>query len=146
MEMTHIKNNIKLKPETTQLNTLYSITISPPDYREINTGRCNSVNVIRDYEQKYIETTQLFKRLHHCELELYPELSPTGRLHFHGYIIIKNIFNFFYHDLYLLNKISYEIDTLNDDNNIYNQYIKKQIHIMEPIHKTLLFDYPYKHL
>lgn len=144
----HTRNKC-FKMEDMKLNTCFAVTLSPPDYRNIvgcgsKMIKGNELETTRQLESHLNDNIQYFKKLKYCKLEIYPELSPTGRLHYHGYIEIKDIVKFYYHDLYLLNEISYEIDTIDPETQkTYIEYITKQQRLMEPIIKEYLgFNYP----
>lgn len=139
MNPTHQKNK-SLKLEDLRTGVRYAVTLSPPECRDKDTARSNTVRTFDDFKAKYIELKLFIGKLHSCKLELYPELSPTGRLHYHGFLQIKNIFTFMWHDLYLLNQIVYEIDTIKDED-IWILYVSKQAHIMKPA--LDMFEEPY---
>lgn len=121
-----------LKMETLHKNQCYAVTLSPPDRRSITGAKMVTGNELQTYkilEMNINEDLQLFKKLKFSSLEIYPELSPTGRLHYHGLIQIHDVLRFMYHDLHILNQISYEIDTLsNDEQSVikYTNYVVKQ--------------------
>lgn len=127
---------------------LYTITLSPPDERH-NQMLKNEVQTEVHYRHvidKHMLALQ--KGLRNVKLlKLYPELSPTGRLHYHGYIMLKDVFMFYYADQYALQQIgSYEIDTIGDtveDMEKYDKYCKKQEAIMRPyIENNSNWEYP----
>lgn len=137
----HYKNKA-IALEKLSTDKLFAITINPLDIRDSKTYRCPDVRVIYDFQAKFQLFYDWIKRLKHCSLQLYPELSQTGRLHYHGYIRIKNIFNFVWQDLHILSDYVYEIDTCETNDNVYQMYIQKQMHTMQPIFMELDFDYP----
>lgn len=155
--MTHQKCK-SLKLECLNLDDEYSITISPPDYRDSKTARSNSVQIQIDFRQKLEESINFFKKLKHCSLLLFTELSPTGRIHFHGYLKILDIWKFIYQDVYFLNQMSYEIDTMKPDcedkvsyanlqygvSQKYQDYCMKQSGVMAGLMDNLDIPYPIK--
>lgn len=120
------------KMEVMKINTCYAVTLSPPDRRTITGAKMckgNDLETFKTLEMNINEDLQLFKKLKYSKIEVYPELSPTGRLHYHGYIEIHNVLKFYYHDTHILNQISYEIDTISEDPEgiyKYEQYVLKQ--------------------
>lgn len=57
------------------------------------------------------------------------EISKGGRLHFHGYIVFKDILSFFLHNVERLqNNFTYEIDEINDLGK-WHYYTIKQSHM-----------------
>lgn len=127
--------------ETMEQGEEYAITLSPPDARNSDTAKANSVTSIQDYDKKLTTVKELINKLHGSKLVLFPELSPTGRLHFHGILVVVDIFNFYWHDLYLLDSVMYEVDTISERDKWLN-YCQKQSHIMGSIHDRLGIKYP----
>lgn len=136
-------------PEMDQIDMkkCYSITISPPDWRD--TDRLLSMNIIHSSEflirgiRQHHDNFQnkLFKD--NIEyLELYPELSHTGRLHYHGYIAIKDLPMFYHRDCYtLMNMGIIEIDVINDPLR-WNLYVNKQKENMKQYCEKAGLEYP----
>lgn len=71
--------------------------------------------------------------------QLYPELSSTGRLHYHGTIKISNPFNFYLNVQKVIDDCTMEIDTI-EDPDIWKQYQLKQQHLW----KDIKYPYPLK--
>lgn len=135
------KKHQGLKMEDIKLSTCYAVTLSPPDNRGLVSRRIWNIQTpTKILEENIDKHVQIFKSLKYCELELNPELSPKGRLHYHGVIIIKDVLNFYYHDLHILNEtMSYEIDTLSEDAEgllKYTSYCVKQRPIFEAYAKA----------
>lgn len=62
-----------------------------------------------------------------CSARMYLEISKLGRLHFHGYLIIKDILSFFLYFIPALKDIStFEIDTIQDAS-VWSTYCNKQL-------------------
>lgn len=149
MKSTHAKQKSP-KMEQYKLNTIYAVTLSPPDRRTMTGAKMIKGNELETYKNlmdSINEDIQYFKKLKYCSLELYTELSNNGRLHYHGYIQIKDILKFTYHDLHLLNQISYEIDTMSEDScgiYKYEQYVLKQKELWKPFIEYESMQYPIK--
>lgn len=129
------------------INKCYSITISPPDWRD--TDRLLNMNIIHSSEflvkgiRKHHDNFQnnLFKD-NIGYLELYPELSHTGRLHYHGYIAIKDPPMFYHRDCYtLMNMGIIEIDVIEDDIK-WMVYTQKQKNYMKQYCEKAGLEYP----
>lgn len=132
------------KLETLEKGGFYAITLSPEDIRDKETYKVpNNIQVLEDFRTKYRDIENILKtKLGGSYVELYPEFSPTGRLHFHGVINITDLFTFSYHDLFIFQKLGmYEIDTM-DDIPKWTLYMGKQAHIFKPICDKLNIDYP----
>lgn len=65
-----------------------------------------------------------------CNIEITPELSCTGKYHYHGYIIINNLANFMLYDICILRQyFAFEIDTIGDMK-AWEIYVNKGAHYM----------------
>lgn len=139
--------------ESISVGQVLSCTLSPPDGRNMDTAKSNSVRLTSDYLKRVTVHKELINKLYGAKLILYPELSPTGRLHYHGTVTIKDPFAFYYHDLYLLEEIMYEIDTIGSDRegasgskatnmDKWMAYCQKQKSIMQKVHEDLGIQYP----
>lgn len=122
-----------IKMENAIEGAQYAFTFNPIDARNNATLNKDMLKNEIQAEKTLINHIdvwkQYLKRLRYCSFVVYPELSPDGRLHFHGYITFKNVLMFYYHDLHILNDYSYEIDTIGDteqDKQKYATYITKQ--------------------
>lgn len=103
------------KMEDMLVNTDYAFSYSPLDERSSETVKARNTTVTKREVQAIIalQLNSLRKQLRSCTWELYPELAPTGRLHYHGIIRVNDIIDFYYRDLYYLQqKGTYEIDTI----------------------------------
>lgn len=108
----------------------------PPDYVEIGMKYAFSFNPIQQPPNTYSETLtqynewnklqhKFFSELKYCKFALYLDMSSLGRLHYHGYIIINDICNFFFKDIPNIGKHgSYEIDFIKD-HVIWETYVMK---------------------
>lgn len=110
-----------LKFENMQTNTLYAITINPNDDYQC----WNNIDRIKDFISK-TKSTILNINKDTAYLELYLELSPTGRLHYHGYLKLHEKINFYTNMIHKLQHIAHvDIDTL-DDSGKWEEYVLKQ--------------------
>lgn len=97
----------------------YSFTVNPNDANQNWTNRLNRFTTVIK------KTIRNLDFILSAEYELYPEISKTGRIHYHGYITILDPMEFLLYDIRQLDKWSkYEIDTLTD-NDVWPRYIKK---------------------
>ncbi len=120
-------------------DVIYSFTVNPSD-----AGQFFKVNIIHrmrmatEYNLKHLN--QILSN--YSDYTLYPEISRHGRIHYHGYIRVNDIFYFHLYSLYRLKEIyMYEIDTISD-NDIWSKYIHKDKSIMKPALEGL--GLPYK--
>lgn len=118
----------------------------PPEYIKCNQKYAISLNPFNQYATLKHSIDVLYKHLSETlgieELVLYPEHSPTGRFHYHGTIVISDIFDFYHHTLPKF-RLSYtfEIDSVHDPK-VWEAYCSKNRHYMrEPI--TALKDRSY---
>jgi len=114
------KNNAKinLPPlEEIQILTLYTFTINLQQKLNLTIQQR-----VRQYEYKI---NHFFKD--YMYIEIYPELSSSGRLHYHGicsFTSLQNIW-FFYENMHRQNGYTLEIDTI-EDLPKWNTYCTKQ--------------------
>lgn len=121
------KNFIDL--EEAEEGVIYKITINPPDD-------------MRSRGKEYLLTEvplfiAMIKKFIYSYIEVYPELSPNGRLHYHGYIIIEDLFGFYSHDIRLINSwCNFVISKLKGQSDDHLQewvnYVQKQMKVMKP--------------
>lgn len=120
------KNNVSL--EKAQVGEMYSFTVNPPD-DEKAVGKSYVLN-------DHTRMIALVQKLRYSYVELYPELSPTGRLHYHGYLMMEDIFGFYSHDIKIISKWgNFKLDTIGNLQDWIN-YVQKQMSIMQPAFKT----------
>lgn len=122
-------NGSKLvSPELLTSGQKLAITVNPSDCFQWFESPEDRFSLVTDYVYK------LFKGIPNLTLELYPEVSSKGRIHFHGYIGIKDIMNFYIMFVPLLiGRNHIEIDTLSQDQKVYETYIKKSVKCMKPL-------------
>lgn len=110
-DYTGLNGSKGLKLENVCIGTTYSFTINPKEQPLYvcsfkKTPHSDLFKWYREFYEQYL------KYKDDMELILYLEASPTGRLHFHGTITIKNILRY----IQFLNEIAignnYEIDTI----------------------------------
>lgn len=114
------KNEIP-KLEDMRVGDIYAFTISPDDsrqYREDIDRLPKSINLIK--------TT--LKSLS-FEYKLYIELSPTGRIHGHGWIWINDPFSFLMYDVHTITKHNTICIKPIDDGDKWVDYCTKQSHV-----------------
>lgn len=118
--MINIKNKFP-KPEDLVLDRCYTFTYNPEQQYVGDVERLKKV--VRHFRNKMNFSCLSYK--------VYLELSGNGRIHFHGYIKIKEIKEFY---LFAVGTMcahaSTEIDIINDDE-IWYDYITKQFHIWQ---------------
>lgn len=120
------KCNIHL--ENAKVGDIYALTVNPID-DEKAVGKSYILN-------DHTRMIALVQKLRYAYVELYPEISPTGRLHYHGYLIIEDIFGFYSHDIRIISKWgNFKLDTI-ADLQIWVNYVQKQMSIMQPAFKT----------
>ncbi len=137
--MTYKPQNDLPKMEDYQANTLYAITINPRLQHPDSSKRLK--DVVHEASFSYLHKIMLIS-----DVKLYPEMSPTGRVHFHGTIKIlkKNIFNFYS----LIHKyigvkdptFTLVIKQITDDE--WKTYITKQKDLIKPVCKEYNIPYP----
>lgn len=129
-----------IKPEEVVINTNYAFSFNPEDQP------CTSVfyNVkIDEFESWSKKQYKTFSILRYSTIQTFMEISKGGRLHFHGYIKINDIPNFYFYDLKrLMKEGTFEIDFIKDPL-IWDLYIKKQKPFMEKFCSINNMDYLY---
>lgn len=130
-----------VKFEQLDTNIDYAVTINPPDIRE----DCPLlVHLPMESLEKGIDlsTNLIRKSFKSAKLKLYPELSPNGRLHYHGTLRVTDPFKFVFIDCYYFkNLFNLEIDTISDSK-VWEEYCTKQKTKMEPIITQMSYNYP----
>lgn len=140
--------------ETMIVDKLYTFNLNPPD-TDIRGAITDDKKLFRDCVSHQIDDTVILRKrilryhkdlhsLKYCTIDYYPELSHTGRIHFHGTIKIHNILLFYYIDLSTLKSMGhYCIDTI-DDLKIREIYQTKQISLFECVFKKTAYSLPLK--
>lgn len=88
-----------------------------PEHLKVNEKYAFSLNQAFDPNDLQESINHLYKMLNCCdsiaELVLYPEYSPIGRLHYHGYITIMDKYGFYSNDIHMIKKYgSFELDSI----------------------------------
>lgn len=113
-----------LNMEDISIHSIYTLTINPE-----NKLQCfNSHTRVNDCLK---ELDHVLFYIKNCEL--YPELSKTGRLHYHGTIWFNStdeIINFYLNLPHTLKKCTIEIDTISNKD-VWDDYCTKQIRFHE---------------
>ncbi len=120
-------------------DVVYSFTINPSDAGQyFKATTIQRFRQFTDYNFKHLNTILL----DYCDITVYPEISRQGRIHYHGYIRINDIFNFHLFSLHRLKEVYiYEIDTI-DKSTKWSEYIHKDKSVIEPALQAL--GLPYK--
>lgn len=117
------RKNTLIKLEDIVYGKGYAFTVNPAEQYFGDTERFKKV--IRLIRSKLSSPAYEYK--------LYCELSPSGRIHGHGYIWIYKPLDFVMFDIpYIDRFMNIEIDIINDEE-IWEDYIHKQIHITKTI-------------
>lgn len=136
------KNYFQPKMETIEPCIKYAITVSPSnDLLTANTLRGKVIAV-----SKYMRN-QLF--MTPMEVKLFPELSPVGRLHYHGTIEFPThlaISMWYHHTFRVLqcSRVNIKITAI-DDERIWEQYCNKQRDYMYALFESLRLGYIFSH-
>lgn len=134
------------KAETIILNNRYAISINP-----------NEEWTPTSHPMTWVKKTvaKLQDALSGCTLELYPEFSPTGRMHYHGVIDIKDHVEYFrflnllklnstynIKELFISNSETTDKETRKEALDKWLAYCTKQAHIFMPLFKNSILSYP----
>lgn len=120
-----------VSPEEVNPTLMYTFTISPREqytHSKDLTLKKHLKNILKIINKLGTHKDYQFK--------LYPELSSTGRLHYHGTIKITNPFNFYLNLQKVIDDCTMEIDSI-QDMETWAKYITKQEHLWADI------KYPY---
>lgn len=124
--------HVGMKLENVVMDTNYAITVSLA-----NPGK-SLMNGTELYQK------QIFSKWSTSGFvfQMFPELGPTGHLHYHGVISFSTklkIVSFFLWMHSAKSLCTYEFDTCNDD--WFDVYCQKQRSILEPVLKSLKLPY-----
>lgn len=114
-----------------KVGEIYSVTLNPNDRYQY-----------WDHEKRFeMFCKWLLKIMHglrsHVELDLHTEISLKGRLHAHGKIVFKDVYNFYLKDFnMLIGMCNIDIDTINNQD-IWDTYVSKQQDASTYKHYTL---------
>lgn len=112
----------------------YTFTVNPSD-------RYQYFNKIDRFRKAYRSARSYLANICYAEYDLYPEISKTGRIHWHGYITMLNAASFQLYDVPMMSKYSiYEIDFLTDPL-VWHDYIEKDKTQMKKLTDHLIIMY-----
>lgn len=121
-----------------QNDIAYTFNVSPSDSHQYY--RSNSLNRFSDF---YKSTFQLFKKyvLDYADINLVPEISSKGRIHYHGTIKFKDTVSYHLVGAYHLQQATnIEIDTIDNLDN-WHKYMYKDKTLIMPFIKNLHLPY-----
>lgn len=119
-------------PEGTAVGVKYTFTYNLNDMYNL-TQPLQHAKVIIFFDQ----VKDILHNLKGCGITMFPEFSKRGRLHFHGYLTIKNKVLFYAHDVnYLQLHGNYEIDYITDPL-LWDLYIHKNAEMMDDYFATV---------
>lgn len=128
--------NRALKIETLLKGPKYAVSINPVLQPARQTKAC----IYTWYRKMYSRFVEYRKGL---TLELYPEVSPLGRWHFHGSIIIHCMISYIDFCTELNKDTHFEIDTIAEDTrHAWEEYCEKQALVWKNYFSDSLFGYP----
>lgn len=119
-----IHQNIPL--ETMRVGTKYAITIAP-EYQTLGWDKKSHTFVYAQPHKtfrKYV--LNHLRNLKACVVDLTYELSPLGRQHYHGYLEVNNVLEFYTYDIHVLKSLG--ALCIKNITNIteWDTYVKKQ--------------------
>lgn len=122
-----------LKYECVTNNDTYTISLNPEDsYQFWNSD--DRMEVFTLHHAAYLKKLTLVNRTNVFTTDIYLEISPTGRLHYHGTIKILNKKLFYLHTLHKLQSYYvYEIDTIADSDTWFAYCTKQDLKINHQI-------------
>lgn len=113
------------KIESLVENKAYAFTFSPPANLLLREGK----ELLKATQMR---TFKLINNLYSLHIKLMPEASPTGRIHYHGTLIIRNIMNFVLIDMPKLQQAgTYYIAEITDPKD-WAKYCLKQLTLFQP--------------
>lgn len=126
--------------EDIEVGVTYAISINPID--EWHGGGQTLLAWVKKQYNTLRENT------HGVIMELYPEASPTMRLHFHGTLVVKDIYGYMKTLKALAPHCTYCIKQITDTEEDYqtdetwHEYCLKQVDIWKPLFKSSIMCYP----
>lgn len=121
-----------ITPEEMVACTWYTITLNPKNQFFDETATRHTPRLAECIDYLY----ECLAYLKNVRIELYPEISSLGRVHYHGILKVYDIFEFYLKDIPMLKDIcSFEIDKI-DSMETWIKYCTKQKSIMEK-HSTV---------
>lgn len=123
------------KLENINLGQTYAITLNPV----LQPKNIDKKDVFKWYREQY-DVLQSYKS--GLSLQLWPEGSPIGRMHFHGYIIVSDIITYINFIKHMSEAYAGEVDTCEAGDKKFQEYVQKQQHIWQPFLKGHTISYP----
>lgn len=112
--------------EDAKLDTPYAFSFNPEHQTNLYDKKSDSFQ----YTYALVKMDQYMKKmlvkLKASAYLMYQELSPLGRIHYHGYIQILNIVDFFVYDVPLLKSYGTFCIKPIDDAALWAEYVRKQ--------------------
>lgn len=115
-----------VKPEECSTHTFYTFTFNPES--QPKTAIVNSI------AEWFKEQLDFICRRRYSKYRLYMEISRKGRLHFHGVMLVTDVFKFYYYDVPDLMSFGHcEMDTINGPLGMeyWLAYCTKQHHMIQ---------------
>lgn len=110
-----------LSPECIEVGKKYTFSFNPIDQPE-RLNYKTKLGVLTEFGNKL---SSLLGGLRYADVDIQLEISSSGRLHFHGYIVITALIDFYFFDIPELQRNgSYEIDYINDTS-VWDKYVNK---------------------
>lgn len=126
-----IHNNAKynaIPPEEVNTTELYSFSFNPEEQPLFERFYSCKLNNLKDWSQQQYN---ILTSLKYAEVECVLECSRQGRLHWHGWIIIREPIDFYLKDIKKLKHYgTYEIDHI-EDSEKWSNYVYKQMKHMK---------------
>lgn len=117
-----------IAPEDVKTDELLSFSYNPEEQPLFEKFYSMKLNNLKDWSRRQKD---ILTSLRYAEVEVVLECSRQGRLHYHGYIMIKDPIEFYLKDLKKLKHYgTYEIDTIQDYEK-WSSYIYKQLKYMK---------------
>lgn len=140
-----MKKNTNIKAQFSSSLRKYSHVCPDPKLLKVNEPYAFSFNpASQPYEYQSNETIKgdiqiwtnciisLLKSLRFCKVNIRPEISSNGRVHFHGTIHLLNIARFMLFDIPLIkDKGTFEIDTIKDPETWKTYYTKGEFYMLD---------------
>lgn len=124
--------NVFLKLEDIEIGKAYAFSYNPS--AQPIPSKVNSIKEWFDIEYNVFQSV-----LQYCEVNLYVEISPTGRFHFHGIIIIRNAVQFIIRDVQHLTGLGTSVIKEVDKPEVWAEYITKQQDRMQKLLQDELY-------
>lgn len=121
-----VKTNLQhkcIKPENVTLGNKLAFSFNPESQPVVQNFSQVKLTTFSSWSQ---EVYKVFDRCRYCTIETVMEISAGGRLHFHGYITINKLIEFYFFDLKILKfHGSFEIDSIGESVTSWDEYIHK---------------------